>query len=666
MTTIATQEKIVYPDTVTLTDTYVEVRPDPKMYNIPEELLEQVHTKTIWNRFEEVATRKPDHRYLGVREYDKEKKAFADHYTFNTLGETLKLAEQAGAGWVALGLEAGDIVSECSHNRPEWLIAELGVIRQAAAVAPLRVEMDHSYYEPIVVENKSKYAVVEPEKVDDILTLCENIRAHGHELTYRAIVVFPYAQGPRFGDETLSAAQEARAEALGVRLVRWEAFLALGEQQPCGAGEQKPSNLYMIIYTSGTTSNRPKGTLLTQQSLMCEHLRQYHFIAEDSVYYSYISMSHISEHGTVSLVLGYGVTVGFASGGVDTFLDDFEVLKPTQFTGVPLLLKALYLKAMAAVRATGNRDMVNAIFKKKFGGGSCRFCMTFGAPMSMDIVRWMVEDMDIVFTNNYGSTEVAGSLIMTPLSKELPPVGNIGFPEMLVKARIVDIPELGYSVKSTPPCGELVLQYPGLPLGYLNNPDKTKELLDDDGWLHTNDVAQVNPDGSLSLVDRKDNMMKLVNAKYVPAEKIESLLGLSPIISKIWVYCEPTDTFIVTVIVPEFNVLALVLPDGPAKELCLAIAKNPAAEGGLAFCENPLIKKIFLDEVHKYAEKNCFPSFWVLKDVLLDTCPWNETNGLMTFTSKLKRKALVARYKPRLDVLLEGIRKEYAMFPEIK
>lgn len=658
------QANIVYPDTVTLTDDYVEIRANPKHYNTPEEILNQIYTETVWNCFERTALARPDHKYLGVREYDKDKKAFADHYTFNTLDETRVLAEKVAAGFNALGIQTGDIVSECSHNRPEWLIVELGIIRQAGAVAPLRIEMDHAFYEPIVLDNKPKYAVIEPEKVEDFYLLCESIREHGHELTYKAIVVFPYAQGPHFGESYLSEEQVARFGALGVRILRWEELLELGA--PCAKAEQKPSNLYMIIYTSGTTSNKPKGTLLTNQSLMCEMLRQKHFIDEGTIYYSYISMSHISEHGTISMVLGYGLTVGFASGGVETFLDDFEALKPTQFTGVPLLLKAIYLKAMAAVRATGNRDMVNAIFKKKLGGGNCRFCMTFGAPMSMDIVRWMAEDMDIVFTNNYGSTEATGSLIMTPLSKDLPPVGNIGFPEMLVTARLIDIPELGYSVKSTPPCGEIILKFPGLPLGYLNNPEKTRELIDEDGWMHTNDVAQLNPDGSLSLVDRKDNMVKLANAKYVPAEKIESLLGLSPLISKIWVYCEPSDTFIVTVIVPQFSVLALGLPEGPVRDLCLAIAKDPNTPGAAAFCENPAIKKVFLDEVHKYAEKNSFPPYWEFKGVLLDSCVWSEANGLMTFTSKLRRKALIEKYKPSLDVLLESIRKEGSGAPEIK
>ena len=333
-------------------------------------------------------------------------------------------------------------------------------------------------------------------------------------------------------------------------------------------------------------------------------------------------------------------------------------LKPTQFGGVPLLLKAIYLKAMAAIRATGNKDMVNAIFRKKFGGGSCKFCMTYGAPVTMDIIEWMTKDLGIVFTNNYGSTEVAGSLIMTPLSKELPAVGCIGFPNMLTTCRLVDIPELDYSVKDQPPRGELILKFPGEPLGYLNKPEKTKELIDEDGWLHTNDVAQINPDGSITLIDRKDNMLRTVNATYVPTEKIESLICLSPIISRIWVYCEVTDNFLVSTIVPDFSVLALRLT-GELKEQCLEIAKNPNAEVAAAFCANPEITKIFLDEIHTYAEKNHFPYYWNFKGVLLDSTQWGEANGLMTYTSKLKRKALLAKYKPQLDVLLTGLRKDF-------
>lgn len=656
------QEKITYPHTVTLTDDYVEIRPDPERYKIPQEILDLVYTETMWTLFATAAKERPDTDYLGVREYDKEKKCFADHYTFIKYSEGFKLTEKAGYGFNELGIKPGDIVNECCRNRPEWMIAEYGVIRQAGAVVPLRMEMGNDYYEPIVLENKPKSAFVEPEKVETFLELFKRIKEHGHELSYTSIIVLPFAQGPRFGEESLTTEQIERAAVYGVRMLKWEDFLELGK--PCPPAEQKPENLHSIVYTSGTTSDCPKGVLLTNQAYVCERCRQYHFIKDDMVYYSYISMAHISERATVAVVAGYGRTVGFASAGLDTFLDDFEILKPTQFGSVPLILKAIYLKAMAAIRATGNRDMVNAIFKKKLGGGSCRFCMTFGAPITTDIAEWMVKDLGIIFTNKYGSTEVAGSTIMTPLSFDVPPVGCIGFPNMLCTARLIDIPELGYSVKSNPPTGELIFKFPGEPLGYLNNPEKTAQLLDKDGWMHTNDVAQVNPDGSISLVDRKDNMLKLVNAKYVPAEKIESLVCLSPIISRLWVYCEPVDTFIVAVVIPDFVVLANVLP-AEYKEKCLAFAKNPASEEAAAFCASPLINKIYLDELHKQSAKVNLPSYWPFKGVILDPCPWTEANGCMTFTSKLRRKALLARYRTKLDALYAELRKDSEAIPNI-
>lgn len=658
------EEKVVYPDTVTITDDYVEIRPPAEKYNIPQEVLDQVYTETMWTLFESAAKERSSTNFLGVREYDKEKKVFADHYTFIKYDEGLKLTEKAAYGFNALGIRPGDIVNECCRNRPEWVIAEYGAVRQAAAVVPLRVETGNDYYEPIVLDNHPKCAFIDPEKVETFIALFGLIKEHGHPLSYTSIIVLPYAQGPRYGDESLTAEQIERSKAFGVRMIKWEDFLELGE--PCPAAEQKPSNLHSIVYTSGTTANQPKGVLLTHQAYVCEKCRQYHFIKyEDMVYYSYIPMAHISERATVAVAAGYGRTIGFASGALDTMLEDFEILKPSQFGSVPLILKALYLKAQAAIRATGNKEMVNALFKKKLGGSSCRFCMTFGAPVSMDIVEWMAKDLGIIFTNKYGSTEVAGSTIMTPLSYDLPPVGNIGFPNMLVTARLVDIPELGYSVKSNPPCGELILKYPGLPLGYLNNPEKTKQLIDENGWMHTNDVAQVNPDGSISLVDRKDNMIKLANAKYVPTEKIESLVGLSPIISRLWVHCESTDTFLVAVVVPDFNVLALKL-EGQLKELCLAIAKDPTVEGAAAFCANPAIKKAFLGELQAQCVKNNLPAFWPFKGVILEPCPWTEANGLMTFTSKLKRKALLEKYRPQLDELYAELRKDSDVIPTFK
>ena len=170
----------------------------------------------------------------------------------------------------------------------------------------------------------------------------------------------------------------------------------------------------------------------------------------------------------------------------------------------------------------------------------------------------------------------------------------------------MDIPELDYSMKYDPPHSELAIKFPGMPLGYLNKLEKTKKLIDEDGWPHTKNAVQLNPDGSVSLIDRKDNMLRTVNATYVPTEKIESLLSLSPIISCLWVYCKNCDNFLVCTIITEFNALALHLI-GELKEQCLKIAKNTNSEITAAFCANPEITKLFFDEVYLYTEKNHFP-----------------------------------------------------------
>lgn len=652
------QEKIVYPDTVTITDKYVEIRSPEDKFHVDKKILDEVYTETIWTLFERNAKAHPQRDFLGVRNYDKEKKCFEDHFTFIKYEKGFEIIEKAAYGFNELGIKPGDIVNECCKNRPEWIMAELAAFRQAAAVSPLRNELDNTYYEPIVLENKATFAVINPEKVDDYITLCENIRAHGHELTYKAIIVFPHVQGPKFGDESLTNDQIERAKKAGVVMMKWESFLEIGK--PCPPAEQKPSNLHSIIYTSGTTAQYPKGVLLPQQAFVCERSRQGHIIfADEIMYYSYIPMAHISERATTAVFLGYGGTMGFPSGDITTLLDDFEIIKPTQFGSVPLMLKSIYLKAQAAIRATGNKELVNSIFRKKLGDGSCFFCMTFGGPVTNDITEWITKDIGMVYTNKYGSTEMAGSTIMTPKSGEIPPPGCIGFPNMLVTVRIVDIPELGYSVKNNPPSGELIFKYPGMPICYLNNPEKTKELIDEDGWLHSNDVGQLNPDGSITLIDRKDNLLRTSNGTYVPVEKIESIISLSPIIGRMWVYCEDIDNFIISVVVPDFNILAMKIEDESLKQKCLEIAKNPECEGAKEFCKNETVKKIVLDELQAQTEKNRFPFYWNFRGVIIESVPWSELNGCMTFTSKLKRKALLAKYKDQIQELLTEIRKDF-------
>lgn len=101
----------------------------------------------------------------------------------------------------------------------------------------------------------------------------------------------------------------------------------------------------------------------------------------------------------------------------------------------------------------------------------------------------------------------------------LPPeymrTGAVGVPVPCSEIKLVDVPDLNYSVKNNPPQGEIYLRGPSITKGYYKRDDLTKETISEDGWLMTGDIGQFNPDGTLSIIDRKKNLVKLSGGEYI-------------------------------------------------------------------------------------------------------------------------------------------------------
>lgn len=640
---------------ISYTPKYIEITADPNYTGADITFFENVKHDTIWTLAERKAKEHGEYPFLGTRQYDKEKKVFTD-YKFITYGEGIELAAQYASGLVELGLKKGDIVSECFKNRAEWIINDLALFRQGAVASPLRSELDNTYYEHIVIATNPKFAVIAPEKLEDILDLCSKFQKAERAISFKVVVVMPYPTGPRYGDATISAEQAERAKAFGVCLVPWEEVMSLGKAHPHEAVEADPMALHSILFTSGTTSNQPKGVLLRQRGFICHSCRHSQYVRP--MLYSYIHMAHVGERGLVSDAIGIQAAIGFPSGTVLTMLDDLEVLHPTLICAAPIVLKTFQNKAFELIRSGVDEKTASAIFRKKFGG-CCEFCICSGAPCAEELSNWVTKFLDMNFSSAYGLTEAAGTLFLTPNSKIASPFGCIGQPCPLVTARIIDAPELGYCIKDDPPCGELIVRNPSTMVGYLDNPEKTAAAIDEEGFLHTNDIVRLNDDGTLTVIDRRDNMMKTACAAYIPAEQVESIISTSPLVSQAWVYGRKSDTFIVAVIVPNFGCL-VTDPRLPAalKEQAAAAAKNPSSEAAAAICSNEEVNKIFMEDIARLGVENHFPYYWDIKGVLLESCRWTEENGCLTFTNKIRRRALTEKYQDRLDKLMTELKEK--------
>ena len=634
------------------TPKYIEMICDPDYIKADSSEADYLKCNTIWTLAKRTLSAVPNNPFLGTRQYDKEKGAYTE-YKFITYAETIKLVEQFGSGLIELGLKRGDVCTQYLKNCTEWVIHYLALSRQGAIASPFRHGFTTEYYKNIVNLTEPSLATVSVLFMDEFLDVCESIVKGGKPLNYKFVVVMPQPMGPLYGTESIQTAQYERAKSIGLRLVKWEEVIELGKAHPHPESEADPFAYSAIVFTSGTTSDQLKGVPVLERGLVVFQTRMMRL--RGLRFYDYSHMSHASERSIIVLVIGTQSSVGFASGTPLTFLEDTEVLKPDIFGLAPVFFKTFQSKALELIHSGVPEETVKAIFRKKFGGKTIK-CVSFGAPCPEELCQWAIDFLGMEFSSIYALTEAGSGVLATPYAKNVVPFGCIGKPCPFVTARLIDAPECGCSIHSNPPRGELLIRCSGMMPGYHKNPEKTAAALDDEGFLHTSDIVQLEDDGTLTLVDRRDNMMKLASAAYIPPEKIESFLGSSHLVAQSGVWARPQDDFAVSVIVPNLTVLATD-PRLPAelKERVLAGAKDPASKEAAEVCANEEVVKIYMETLTEIGKKSNFPDHWYIKGIILDPVRWTEAAGLLTFTQKLKRRGLVAKYSEKIDELVSKL-----------
>lgn len=162
------------------------------------------------------------------------------------------------------------------------------------------------------------------------------------------------------------------------------------------------------------------------------------------------------------------------------------------------------------------------VFKKfrNIMGGRVKIMLTASAPLSSEVQDFLKICFSCELREGYGMTETAGGALTQYENDHIS--GNVGGPMACVKIRLRDVPEMGYLHTNNPPTGEIQFWGPICTPGYFNNEEKTKELIND-GWLSSGDIGRVNPNMSVSIVDRAKNIFKLSQGEYIAPEKLENV-----------------------------------------------------------------------------------------------------------------------------------------------
>jgi long-chain acyl-CoA synthetase len=281
------------------------------------------------------------------------------------------------------------------------------------------------------------------------------------------------------------------------------------------------------------------------------------------------------------------------------------------------------------------------VFKKmkKILGGRVRIMVTGSAPINPDILDFLKIAFCAPILEGYGLTESTAASCLTRIND--PASGHVGGPIKCVEVKLEDIPDMNYTHDKRDesgelkPTGEICFSGASIIPGYFSMPEKTAETIDADGWLHTGDVGQLMPNGSIKIVDRKKNIFKLSQGEYVAPEKIEGLLNQMPLIAQSFLHGDSLESTTLAIIVPDEEQLQKALGvQQPLKEMCATSyedIKTKIKEALVAFLR----------------EKGC-KGFEIPSDIFIHDEPFSVENNILTPTFKLKRNIAAEAFQEQI------------------
>ncbi|WP_406264725.1 AMP-dependent synthetase/ligase [Actinacidiphila glaucinigra] len=473
-----------------------------------------------------------------------------DSWKSLTWKQAAERVHAVAAGLMDLGVRPEERVAIASATRVEWILADLGVLCAGAATTTVYPSTNADETAFILADSGSRVLIAE-----NAVQLAKAVerRAELPELVH-VVVVDP--EGADLGDDgwALSLAELEQ---------RGKVYLEKNPEAVRKAvGEITKDQLATLIYTSGTTG-RPKGVRLPHDcwAYMARAIQANGLLEAEDVQYLWLPLAHV--FGKV-LTAGH-ITIGHVTavdGRVDKIIENLPVVQPTYMAAVPRIFEKVYNGVAAKARAgggakyrifkwaaevareyakvtqdnrrrTGNASapfgltaqhavadrLVYAKLRDAFGG-RLRACVSGSAALSPEI-GYFFSGAGIHILEGYGLTESSAASFVNP--GEAYRTGTVGKPLPGTEVRIAED-------------GEILLRGPGIMQGYHGLPEKTAEVLESDGWFHTGDIGELSADGYLTITDRKKDIIKNSNGKYIAPAAVEGQFKAAcPFISNVLV-----------------------------------------------------------------------------------------------------------------------------------
>lgn len=528
------------------------------------------------------------------------------------------------------GIKKGDRVALLSENRPEWAIADFATLLIGAIDVPIYATQTAEQCLHILQHSQARVLFISTRKQYDKVAAIRPLT------NLEKIVIMDDGSGLH--------------DVIPMGEILYDAKPGADPELESLARAVEPTDVATLIYTSGTTGT-PKGVVLTHENI-ASNLNQTHRLVDigrEDVCISFLPLSHITARHLDYLLLYRGVSVAYCP-VIEELPQVMAETKPTVFVGVPRVYEKLCNQVQ--LNASGVKKKIldwsisvgrkhrhtvlsgrqpaaldwkianKLVFSKLMEkmGGRVKMFLSGGAPLGKDLASWFA-DIGIVIHEGYGLTETSPVIaINVPGAHKIGTVGKA-------------LPNLEVRIAAD---GELLVRGPSIFRGYWDMPEETANAFEED-WFKTGDIAEIDQDGFISIVDRKKDLIKTSGGKFIAPQPIESALKMNMFVGEAALLGDRR-RFPAILIVPNFTVLE----DWAKGHGIHTVSRDELIQSEKV----QALYQSIVDELNQNLAQ-----YEKLKKVLLVPNELSIADGTLTPSMKLRRRKVEERYKDRIDSL---------------
>ncbi len=538
-------------------------------------------------------------------------------------------------GLLEMGFKKGDKIITITNNRPEWNFVDMGMSMIGVIHVPVFTSMNCDEYRYVFEHSEAQMVIISDVKLySNIRPVCDEVETINYIFTFNEIDGVSHwkeivERGKKCNDSIINTTETLKAAIL-------------------------PDDPASLIYTSGTTG-KAKGVMLSHRNLVQNFLAaaEVFRLSPGDNYLSILPLCHVGGRMGNYQTQYSGAAIYYAE-SMGTIADNLREIKASGFDAVPRILEKVYDNVIAKGKAL--KGMKKKIFfwavnlglkYKPFGqkswfyymklriadklifskwrealGGKVRLVGCGGASLQArhERIFWAA---GLKILNMYGLTETSPIITINRQEPPLCRLGSVGALIDGVEMKIADD-------------GEILCRGHNVMLGYYKDKQLTEQVIDREGWFHTGDVGHIEEGTFLMVTDRKKDIFKLSNGKFIAPQIIENKLKESPFIDQVMVTGEH-QKFASALLVPNINYL---------KNRCITRGLYNNEEINELICL-PEVQELFSEEIKRI--NATLSEFEKILRFRLVPDEWSPISGELSASLKLKRKVIENKYREMID-----------------